>query len=105
MNKIMWEVDAEGSIVETQNNHQELELTNLTNNTIDTNQSRNEDGQLSERPLNSDASSHSLNEPTNRNNVNYKRATEFMRTPCGHRYHPHCLRKWMEIRLECPFCR
>ena len=40
----MWEVDAEGSIVETQNNHQELELTNLTNNTIDTNQSRNEDG-------------------------------------------------------------
>ena len=36
---------------------------------------------------------------------NYKRAKEFMKTPCGHKYHPKCLRKWMEIRMECPSCR
>ena len=35
----------------------------------------------------------------------FKRAKEFMKTPCGHRYHPPCLIKWMEVKHECPFCR
>lgn len=35
----------------------------------------------------------------------FKRAKEFMKTPCGHRYHPPCLKKWMEVKHECPFCR
>lgn len=29
----------------------------------------------------------------------------FMKTPCGHSYHTPCLKKWMNIRLECPTCR
>lgn len=28
-----------------------------------------------------------------------------MMTPCRHKFHPTCLRQWMEIKLECPFCR
>lgn len=28
-----------------------------------------------------------------------------MVTPCRHKFHPNCLRQWMEIKLECPFCR
>ena len=35
----------------------------------------------------------------------HKRAKEFMKTPCGHRYHPQCLRRWMDHKLECPTCR
>lgn len=34
-----------------------------------------------------------------------KKAKEFMKTPCNHKYHVPCLKKWMEIRLECPSCR
>ncbi len=30
---------------------------------------------------------------------------EVMRTPCGHVFHPECLRAWMDVRLECPACR
>lgn len=26
-------------------------------------------------------------------------------TPCGHAFHPVCLLKWSEIRVECPCCR
>ena len=29
----------------------------------------------------------------------------YMKTPCNHKYHVPCLKKWMEIRLECPSCR
>ena len=28
-----------------------------------------------------------------------------MTTPCRHKFHPKCLTHWMEIKLECPFCR
>ena len=28
-----------------------------------------------------------------------------MVTPCEHFFHPHCLRRWMDIKLECPTCR
>lgn len=34
-----------------------------------------------------------------------RKAKEFMKTPCNHKYHVPCLKKWMEIRLECPSCR
>lgn len=30
---------------------------------------------------------------------------EFMLTPCGHPYHSVCLKKWIDIRRECPTCR
>ncbi|CAI2385243.1 unnamed protein product [Moneuplotes crassus] len=29
----------------------------------------------------------------------------YMKTPCGHKYHPSCLKAWMRRKLECPFCR
>jgi len=29
----------------------------------------------------------------------------YMKTPCGHKYHPQCLKTWMRRKLECPFCR
>ena len=35
----------------------------------------------------------------------YKLCKKFMKTPCNHSYHIVCLKKWMEIRLECPTCR
>ncbi|CAD8107767.1 unnamed protein product [Paramecium sonneborni] len=28
-----------------------------------------------------------------------------MITPCGHKFHPFCLKSWMEIKLTCPTCR
>ena len=28
-----------------------------------------------------------------------------MKTPCGHIFHPDCLRHWMDVKLECPSCR
>lgn len=30
---------------------------------------------------------------------------KIMQTPCGHKYHPSCLKQWLEIKLECPSCR
>lgn len=28
-----------------------------------------------------------------------------MVTPCGHFFHPHCLLRWMEVKMDCPTCR
>ena len=28
-----------------------------------------------------------------------------MHAPCGHIFHAHCLRRWMDVKLECPTCR
>lgn len=28
-----------------------------------------------------------------------------MITPCGHKFHPSCLKSWMEVKLTCPTCR
>lgn len=28
-----------------------------------------------------------------------------MKTPCGHSFHPYCLRMWMKQKLECPSWR
>lgn len=30
---------------------------------------------------------------------------KIMVTPCGHGFHPMCLLKWYEIRMDCPSCR
>lgn len=30
---------------------------------------------------------------------------KIMVTPCGHRYHIPCLKRWIEVKLECPSCR
>lgn len=30
---------------------------------------------------------------------------KIMVTPCGHKYHIPCLKRWIEIKLECPTCR
>ncbi|CDW77339.1 ring-finger-containing ubiquitin ligase [Stylonychia lemnae] len=34
-----------------------------------------------------------------------KKAKNYMKTPCNHKFHEPCLKKWMVIRLECPCCR
>lgn len=28
-----------------------------------------------------------------------------MTTPCDHIFHPQCLERWMELKMECPVCR
>ena len=33
------------------------------------------------------------------------RKNKIMLSPCDHAFHPECLFKWMEIRMECPCCR
>lgn len=33
------------------------------------------------------------------------RKNKIMVSPCEHAFHPECLFKWMEIRMECPCCR
>ena len=40
-------------------------------------------------------------EPT----ATYRLNKKYMKTPCNHSYHSVCLKKWMDIRLECPTCR
>jgi hypothetical protein len=30
---------------------------------------------------------------------------KIMKTPCKHYFHESCLKGWMDIKLECPFCR
>ena len=37
--------------------------------------------------------------------TNAKATKRYMMTPCMHKFHEHCLRNWMSIRLECPVCR
>ena len=35
----------------------------------------------------------------------FKVNKKYMMTPCNHSYHSVCLKKWMDIRMECPTCR
>mmetsp|Transcript_13440 Transcript_13440/g.25324 ORF Transcript_13440/g.25324 Transcript_13440/m.25324 type:complete len:532 (-) Transcript_13440:881-2476(-) len=28
-----------------------------------------------------------------------------MHTPCGHTYHEECLKRWMDVKMQCPTCR
>lgn len=33
------------------------------------------------------------------------KGNQYMRTPCGHKFHVPCLLNWMAIKMECPSCR
>lgn len=37
--------------------------------------------------------------------VEIRRPRARMVTPCGHIFHPHCLQRWMDVKMECPTCR
>eukprot|EP00210_Caulerpa_lentillifera_P001962 g1883.t1 len=39
------------------------------------------------------------------NQVEIRRPRTRMVTPCGHFFHPHCLQRWMDVKMECPTCR
>lgn len=39
------------------------------------------------------------------NVVDLERPAARMVTPCGHFFHPHCLQRWIDIKMECPTCR
>ena len=39
------------------------------------------------------------------NPVDVTRLKARMVAPCGHCFHPPCLQRWMEIKMECPVCR
>ena len=30
---------------------------------------------------------------------------DYMVAPCNHLFHDECLRRWMEVKMECPTCR
>jgi len=48
----------------------------------------------------------SLEEPTCTVCVEHiKRRTKGMFMPCGHIYHPICLKPWLETHNSCPVCR
>lgn len=34
-----------------------------------------------------------------------KHSTRLMKTPCNHYFHEKCLKEWMDLKLDCPFCR
>lgn len=86
MNKIIYEIGSDGNVI------------NLTGNTSGT---QIEMEQIAQDSLNESTEISEESEPSG----SFKKAKHFMRTPCGHRYHPVCLKKWMERKLECPFCR
>lgn len=46
-----------------------------------------------------------LNNESARMNQNTTVKKKIMKTPCDHKFHINCLKKWMEIKLECPTCR
>ena len=35
----------------------------------------------------------------------HKYTKTYMMTPCNHIYHTACLKKWIDMKLECPTCR
>ncbi|GMH33221.1 hypothetical protein BSKO_01055 [Bryopsis sp. KO-2023] len=37
--------------------------------------------------------------------VEIRRPMSRMVTPCGHFFHPQCLQRWMDVKMECPTCR
>ena len=39
------------------------------------------------------------------NPLDVEQLKQRMVTPCGHFFHEACLRRWMDIKMECPTCR
>lgn len=37
--------------------------------------------------------------------VDIRRPLSRMVTPCSHFFHPQCLQRWMDVKMECPTCR
>ena len=88
MNKIIYEIGTDGNVIDLAGNSasgSQVEMQQIPQDSLD------ESTEMSESQSESSGS--------------FKKAKHFMRTPCGHRYHPVCLKKWMERKLECPFCR
>jgi len=49
-----------------------------------------------------------LLDPNNEIDLEMKKgivSKKIMITPCGHKYHIPCLKRWIEIKMECPTCR
>lgn len=39
------------------------------------------------------------------NPLDVDRIATRMVTPCNHFFHPECLNRWMDVKMECPTCR
>ncbi|CAL8462582.1 g2115 [Coccomyxa elongata] len=39
------------------------------------------------------------------NPLDIERTSARMVTPCNHFFHPDCLNRWMDVKMECPTCR
>lgn len=39
------------------------------------------------------------------NPLDVERTSARMVTPCNHFFHPDCLNRWMDVKMECPTCR
>ena len=96
MNKVSWEIDAQGNLI----NESQQELASIRSTRSSTASTTNsvqasDDSLVESQP---DLESGSAQE-------SMKKAKQFMKTPCNHVFHPVCLTKWMEIRMECPYCR
>jgi len=39
------------------------------------------------------------------NGIQINDANRRMVTPCDHFFHPQCLQRWMDVKMECPTCR
>ena len=37
--------------------------------------------------------------------IRVKKPKYFYETPCKHKFHENCLRRWVLIKTECPSCR
>ncbi len=48
---------------------------------------------------------YALTEPIGNDSENRLIVKNYFETPCEHKFHEYCLKKWMEERLMCPNCR
>ena len=37
--------------------------------------------------------------------IDPKATPEYLRTPCGHNFHPECIKSWLHVNSTCPSCR
>jgi hypothetical protein len=63
-----------------------------------------------EVPTEEDIEQHDAENPRERDDLaevelDAKLNKEYMLTPCKHAFHSVCLKKWIDVRKECPTCR